>query len=129
MIVDTSAILAIVLEEPERDVMLRRIWEARERKISAGTWMELATVIARRHPEKTRLIETLLRSMRLVIVDVTLEQARLGRDGYRVYGRGTGHRAYLNFGDCFAYALAKATGEPLLFKGDDFVHTDVTAAA
>ena len=129
MIVDTSAILAIVLEEPERDAMLRRIWEARERKISAGTWMELATVIARRHPEKARLIETLLRSIRLEIVDVTLEQARLGQDGYRVYGRGTGHRAYLNFADCFAYALAKATGESLLFKGDDFVHTDITPAA
>lgn len=129
MIVDTSAIMAIALEESERDVLLRRIWEARERKISAGTWMELATVIARRHPEKTRLIETLLRSIKLEIVDLTLEQAQLGRDGYRAYGRGTGHRAHLNFGDCFAYALAKATGEPLLFKGDDFVHTDVTPAA
>ena len=121
--------MAIALEESERDVLLRRIWEARERKISAGTWMELATVIARRHPEKTRLIETLLRSIKLEIVDLTLEQAQLGRDGYRTYGRGTGHRAHLNFGDCFAYALAKATGEPLLFKGDDFVHTDITPAA
>ncbi|TGX55575.1 type II toxin-antitoxin system VapC family toxin [Sphingomonas gei] len=129
MIVDTSAILAIVLEEPERDMMLRRILEARERRISAGTWMELATVITRRHPEKAHLIETLLWSIRLTISDVTPEQARLGRDGYRAYGRGTGHPARLNFGDCFAYALAKATGEPLLFKGDDFVHTDVTAAA
>lgn len=125
---DTSAILAIVLEEPERDVMLRRILEARERHISAGTWLELATVTTRRHPEKAHLIETLLRSIKITIVDVTLEQARLGRDGYRTYGRGSRHRARLNFGDCFAYALAKATGEPLLFKGDDFVHTDITAA-
>ncbi|WP_029935482.1 type II toxin-antitoxin system VapC family toxin [Sphingomonas sp. UNC305MFCol5.2] len=128
MIVDTSAILAIALEEPERDAMLRRIFEARERRISAGTWMELATVVARRHPEKAHLIEALLRSIRLTIADVTPEQARLGRDGYRIYGRGTGHLAYLNFGDCFAYALAKATDEPLLFKGNDFVHTDVTPA-
>jgi ribonuclease VapC len=129
VIVDTSAILAIALEEPERDVLLRRIWEARERRISAGTWMELATVVTRRHPEKARLIEALARSIRLTVVDVTLEQARLGQEGYRIYGRGTGHPARLNFGDYFAYALAKATGEPLLFKGDDFVHTDVIAAA
>jgi ribonuclease VapC len=91
--------------------------------------MELATVITRRHPEKAHLIEALLRSIRLTVADVTLEQARLGREGYRTYGRGTGHPARLNFGDCFAYALAKATGEPLLFKGDDFAHTDITPAA
>lgn len=91
--------------------------------------MELATVVTRRHPQKAHLIETLLRSIRLTIVDVTSEQAWLGREGYRAYGRGSGHPARLNFGDCFAYALAKTTGEPLLFKGDDFVHTDITPAA
>lgn len=129
MIVDTSAILAIALEEPERDVLLRKIWEARERQISAGTWMELASVVTRRHPDKARLVETLVRSLRLTVADVTVEQARLGQDAYRAYGRGTGHPARLNFGDCFAYALARVTGYPLLFKGDDFVHTDITAAA
>lgn len=128
MIVDTSAIMAIVLEEPERDAMLRKIVTAGTRRISAGTWMELATVITRRHPEKAHLVDTLLRSIRLATEDVTLEQAKLGRDGYRTYGRGTRHEARLTFGDCFSYALAKATGEPLLFKGDDFAHTDITAA-
>ena len=62
------------------------------------------------------------------IQPVTIEQARTARDAYREYGRGTQHRAKLNFGDCFAYALAKETGEPLLYKGNDFVHTDVVAA-
>lgn len=127
MIVDTSAVMAIVLEEPERDAMLRKLLESPVRRMSAGTWMELATVIIRRHPAKTRLVETLLRTLNLVIEDVTREQAQLGRDAYRAYGRGT-HRARLNFGDCFAYALSKATGEPLLFKGDDFAQTDVVAA-
>lgn len=128
MIVDTSAVMAIVLEEPERDVMLRKLLESPVRRISAGTWMELATVIIRRHPTKTRLVEVLLRHLNLVVEDVTREQVQLGRDAYRAYGRGTGHRARLNFGDCFAYALSKATGEPLLFKGDDFARTDVVAA-
>ncbi len=129
MIVDTSALMAIVLEEPERDDMLRKIFEAKDRRISAGTWMELAAVVTRKHPEKAQLVDALVRSMRLTIEAVTLEQARLGRDGYRTYGRGTGHQAQLNFGDCFAYALAMAMEEPLLYKGDDFVHTDITSAA
>lgn len=90
--------------------------------------MELATVIIRQHPAKTRLMETLVRALNLVVEDVTREQALLGRDAYRAYGRGTGHPARLNFGDCFAYALSRATGEPLLFKGDDFARTDVVAA-
>jgi ribonuclease VapC len=128
VILDTSAIMAIVLEEPERDVMLRKLLESPVRRISAGTWMELATVIIRRHPTKTRLVEVLLRHLNLVIEDVTREQAQLGCDAYRAYGRGTRHPARLNFGDCFAYALSKATGEPLLFKGDDFARTDVVAA-
>lgn len=128
MIVDTSAVMAIVLEEPERDAMLRTLLESPVRRMSAGTWMELATVIIRRHPTRTRLVETLLRTLNLVIEDVTREQALLGRDAYRAYGRGTGQHARLNFGDCFAYALSKATGEPLLFKGDDFARTDVLAA-
>jgi ribonuclease VapC len=59
---------------------------------------------------------------------VTKDQARIGREAYRDFGKGSGHPAQLNFGDCFAYALAKVTGEPLLFKGSDFVHTDVTPA-
>lgn len=120
--------MAIILEEPESDAMLRKILEASTRRISAGTWMELATVVTRRHPAKAKLAETLLQQIGLAIESVTPEQARLGTDAYRAFGRGTRHPARLNFGDCFAYALAKATGEPLLFKGDDFSKTDIVAA-
>jgi ribonuclease VapC len=72
-------------------------------------------------------LQSLADAARLVIAPVNAEQAEIGYRAYREYGRGH-HRARLNFGDCFAYALAKATGEPLLFKGDDFIHTDITAA-
>ncbi len=73
-----------------------------------------------------RAVGLTISSARLVIELVTEAQARIAREAYRDFGKGTGHRAGLNFGDCFAYALAKATGEPILFKGDDFKHTDVT---
>lgn len=128
MILDISAIMAIVLEEPEAETMLTKIAQAPVRRISAGTWMELATVLARRHPAKAHLVEHMLLSANVVVEPVSAQQAMLGRDGYRRYGKGMKHPARLNFGDCFAYALSKATGEPLLFKGDDFGHTDVLAA-
>jgi ribonuclease VapC len=128
MIVDTSALVAIALEEPDADLMLRKLFGTPVRRISAGTWMELSTVIIRRHPAKAPLVEALLQRLNLIIEDVTSEQAKLGKEAYRAYGRGTGSRARLNFGDCFSYALAKATGEPLLFKGDDFAQTDILAA-
>ena len=76
----------------------------------------------------TRRLDDLLREAQIVIEPVTEAQARIARDAYRDYGRGSGHPARLNFGDCFAYALARETGERLLFKGDDFAHTDVTPA-
>lgn len=128
MIIDTSAILAIVLDEPEAEQMLRKIAEVPVRRISAGTWMELATVVARRHPAKAHVVEEFLTAGGVVVESVTPGHAALGKEGYRKYGRGTSHPARLNFGDCFAYALAKATGEPLLYKGDDFARTDVVAA-
>lgn len=128
MIVDTSALMAIVLNEPESDMMLRKILEASPRRISAATWMEVATVVIRRHPAKANLMEALLKRVQLAIEPVTSELARSGVDAYGKFGRGTGHPARLNFGDCFAYALAKETGEPLLFKGDDFAQTDIIAA-
>ena len=128
MIVDTSAIMAILLDEAESEEMLRKITEAPTCRMSAGTLMELNTVVLRRHPTKARVVENLIQSAGITIEDVTLDQVARGRDGYRAYGRGARHRARLSFGDCFAYGLAKATGEPLLFKGGDFVHTDVLAA-
>jgi ribonuclease VapC len=96
--------------------------------MSVGTWMELSVVLVRRHPGKAYVVENLLRSGGFVFEPVTVEQAIIGREAYRTYGQGSRHHARLNFGDCFAYALSKATGEPLLFKGEDFAATDVLQA-
>ena len=129
MIVDTSAILAIALDEPERVRFRTLIAEAQRCALSAGSWIELSAVVTRRHPDSVlAAIGRLIAEARITIAPVTIEQAQIGHEAYRVYGKGR-HPARLNFGDCFAYALAKATGEPLLYKGDDFVHTDVRAAA
>ena len=130
MIVDTSAIMAMLLEEAEADEMLRLMVTAPARRMSAGSWVELGTVLVRRQdPELARRAERILPGLRIDVVPVTAVQAEIGRRGYREYGRGTGHPARLNLGDCFSYALAKETGEPLLFKGDDFTHTDIARAA
>lgn len=79
-------------------------------------------------PVATRRVDDLVATLGIEIVPVTAEHVTLGRAAYRDFGRGSGHRARLNFGDCFAYALARATAEPILFKGDDFTHTDVIPA-
>ncbi|SFP73373.1 type II toxin-antitoxin system VapC family toxin [Sphingomonas rubra] len=126
MIVDTSALFAILLHEPEGLRFRSLIAKAHTPRISAGSVVELQAVLTRRfNGELDDEADELLAASRLVIVPVTGDQALIGREAYRRYGIGTGHRANLNFGDCFAYALARATGEPLLFKGDDFTHTDV----
>lgn len=128
MIVDTSAIMAIALLEPEADAFVTRLTAAATPRMSAGSWIELSVVVMRRHPEKADVVEQILRRVGLTIAPVTAEQGQIGRDAYARFGQVSGHAARLNFGDCFAYALAKATGEPLLFKGDDFIHTDITPA-
>ena len=81
-----------------------------------------------RDPVAGQRFDDLLREARIVVEPITEPQARIAREAYRDFGRGSGHPARLNFGDCFAYALARATGEPLLFKGNDFVHTDIAPA-
>ena len=124
MIVDSSAIMAIVLREPEHPIFLRLMANAPVRRLSAGTWIELAAVAVGGKLMATDWLDRALAEYELIIEPVTAEQALIGHAAYRRYGVGSGHRARLNFGDCFAYALAKATGEPLLFKGDDFTHTD-----
>lgn len=85
-------------------------------------------MLTRRTDELRPGLAITMQRFSIIITPVALEQAELGHDAHRRYGRGTGHPARLNFGDCFAYALAKALGEPLLFKGDDFARTDVTPA-
>ena len=102
---------------------------ATSRRVSAATFLEAAIVIdGSRDPVASRRFDDLCRAAQLVIEPVTEAQARIAREAYRDFGKGSGHPAGLNFGDCFAYALARATGERLLFKGNDFVHTDVPPA-
>jgi len=129
MIVETSALVAILREEPERPAFVAAIEGAGRRRISAASYLETAIVIdASRTAMLSRRFDDYVRASGLVLEPVTEEQVRIAREAYRDFGKGSGHRAQLNFGDCFAYALAKITGEPLLFKGDDFIHTDVTLA-
>ena len=130
MIVDTSALVAIALDEPERLELQELIVDSTTPRLSAANLVELFIVVDR-HTNRSvsDRIDTLLGALGLVIEPVTAEQALIAREAYRLFGRGNGHPARLNYGDCFAYALAKSLGEPLLFKGDDFIHTDVAAAA
>jgi ribonuclease VapC len=129
MIIDTSALLAILRDEPEAASYAEAIQQANSRRLSAVSFVETAVVVdGGRDPVASRGFDDLLQAAQIAIDPVTEAQARVARDAYRDFGRGSGHPAKLNFGDCFAYALAKITGEPLLFKGKDFVHTDVDQA-
>ena len=129
MIIDTSAIIAILRDEAGASECARAIEKTRSRRISAANFVEAALVIdGSRDPIASRRFDEFFKEANIAVEALTLEQARLAREAYRDVGKGSGHLAKLNFGDCFAYALAKATGEPLLFKDDDFVHTDIAPA-
>ena len=129
MIIDTSALLAILRVEPEARSCADAIERSAVRRISAGNFLEAAVVIdSSRDPIASRRLDDLLQAANIAVEPVTQEQAQIGREAYRDFGKGSGHPAQLNFGDCFAYALAKVMAEPLLFKGSDFAHTDVTSA-
>jgi ribonuclease VapC len=125
MIIDTSALLAILFDEPDGPALLRQIAEAPIRLMSSANAVE-AWIVADRHANSAKgpALDALLETLGVDIVPVTIQHARLARTAYHTYGKGR-HPAGLNFGDCFAYALAKATDLPLLFKGDDFGQTDV----
>lgn len=128
MVVDTSALVAILLGEPDADDFARALDEAQVRLISAVTRVELSFVIEGRKGETGRAdLELLLRDGGFEIVSVTPQQAMIAIDAFRRFGRGR-HRAALNIGDCFSYALAVTTNHPLLFKGNDFIHTDLRPA-
>jgi ribonuclease VapC len=129
VIIDTSALIAILRAEDEASEMALAIERAQARRISAASYLETAVVIdASRDPIASRRFDELVDTAELRVEPVTHDQARIARDAYRDFGKGSGHKAGLNFGDCFAYALAKSTGEALLFKGYDFSHTDITPA-
>lgn len=129
MILDTSAIIAILRDEPEATAFANAIEQAAHRYISAVNYVEAAVVIdGSRDPIASRRFDDLIREAQLIIEPVTEAQARAARQAYRDFGKGSRHPARLNFGDCFSYALAKEKNEPMLFKGDDFPKTDITPA-
>ena len=129
MIVDTSAIVALVLGEADGPAIAAALASAETVRMSAASWLEAAVVLdGRRNPATSRRFDDLVAAIGVTVEPVTSAQAVEARRAYRDFGRGSGHPARLNFGDCFAYALARTTGEPLLFKGDDFGRTDVTSA-
>jgi ribonuclease VapC len=129
VIIDTSALIAILRAEDDASEMALAIERAQARRISAASYLETAVVIdASRDPIASRRFDELVDTAELRVEPVTHDQARIARDAYRDFGKGSGHKAGLNFGDCFAYALSKSSGEALLFKGNDFSHTDITPA-
>lgn len=126
MIVDTSAVVAIVRDEPEAAIFKQLIADAPIVRISAATYVEAGVVVDRaRDPRLSTALDVLLDSGGIIVESSTPRQAALARDAYQRFGRGSGHPARLNMGDCFSYALARDLGEPLLFKGDDFGLTDI----
>jgi ribonuclease VapC len=129
MVLDTSALLAVLLNEPEAAALARAIEADPVRLLSAANLVETGIVIEARVGEPGgRELDLLLHKAGIEVVPVDAAQAELGRHAYREFGKGR-HAAGLNYGDCFAYALALSTGEPLLFKGDDFSKTDVAGVA
>jgi ribonuclease VapC len=128
MILDTSALAAILFGEPEAALYTQLIHAADRCLISAANFVELSIVIeAQIGPGAGRQCDVFFRRAGIIIEPVTVDQAHLARQAYLDFGRGR-HAAGLNFGDCFAYALVKITGEPLLFKGEDFKKTDIASA-
>jgi ribonuclease VapC len=128
MVVDTSAIMALLLVEPEAPQFSRVLADTPGTLMSAVTRVELSFVAEGRKGSIGRaVLENFLHDSRIEVVAVSLRHAEIAIDAFRRFGRGR-HRAGLNIGDCFSYALAKATGLPLLFKGADFIHTDIRPA-
>lgn len=129
VVIDPSAIVAMINSEPEVRQILELCVASESIQLSAAGFVEAAIVLDNRNPAAASVeLDELLDLLSVTIVSITPAQARLARQAYRDFGRGSGHPARLNFGDCFSYALAKDTGEPLLFKGTDFSQTDVVAA-
>ncbi len=127
MIVDSSALIAVLRDEPEREEFIALLAQ-RSARMSAANWFEAAMVADSSRLRAGEHLDQLVEAAGITIEPVTEAHARSARIAFRRYGRGSGSPARLNFGDCLAYALSATSGEPLLFKGDDFTHTDVLAA-
>ncbi len=130
MIVDPSALLAILKFENEGPAFRDKLRDTLEPTLmSTGSWLEAGIVVDRENDAQlSNEFDALIADFGISIVPFTPSQATIARAAYRQYGKGSGHPAQLNFGDCFAYALAKESGEPLLFKGNDFSQTDIAPA-
>lgn len=129
MIADTSAILAILKDEGDAARYARAIATADACRLSAGSYLECGIVLdSQRDPIISRALDEFLDAAGFVIEPITEHQARLARAAYADFGKGSGHPAGLNFGDCLSYALATDLREPLLWKGDDFTHTGIRSA-
>jgi ribonuclease VapC len=129
VIIDTSALVAILRDEPDAERVIDALSGEADPRMSAATLVETAAVVdANKDPVLSRRLDELLIASAVRIEPLTEEHARIARQAYRDFGQSSGHPAGLNLGDCFSYALAAATGEPLLFKGDDFSETDLTPA-
>ena len=129
MIVDTSALVAILRSEPGSDRYVEALATAVAPCVSAATYVETAVVVdANRDPVLSARFDELLAVSRVAVEPVTQRQAEIARQAYREFGKGSGHPAGLNFGDCFTYALAHAMRDAVLYKGDDFAQTDVASA-
>jgi ribonuclease VapC len=130
MIVDSSAIIAIAYDEPESPALARTMNEVKTLRISAATYLETSIVLDKnRDPVISARLDELIEELKMIVEPVTAEQAKIARQAYRDFGKGSGHPAGLNFGDCFSYALARDKREPMLWKGDDFGHTDIRSAS
>ena len=128
MIVDTSVVIAILKDEQDASEISMILSRSRDCRMSAVSYVEAGVVVdGNQNPVLSRRLDDLLHDVQISIEPVTVNQARIAREAYRDFGKGR-QRAGLNLGDCFAYALAKETGEPLLYKGNDFRHTDIRRA-
>jgi ribonuclease VapC len=129
MIIDSSALIAILRNEPEAQIFAELIERAATVRISAATLFE-ASMVADKFgvPKLSARFDETVEQAKIIIEPFTATQARIARETYRNYGKGSGHPANLNFGDCFSFALAREKREPILFKGDDFGHTDLRSA-
>lgn len=128
MIVDTSALIALIQSEAASDAIGAALANTPRRALSAATLLEASIVADGTHdPVRSARFDALIEALELEVVPVTDDQVRIARQAFRDYGRGSGHPARLNCGDCFSYALARQRREPLLFVGDDFTHTDVAS--
>lgn len=129
IVVDSSAIVAILDREPDREQILRRLLDDDQPCVSAATIFETSIVLRTRHKKLAADHELdELVSTALTVLDVTADHVQIAREAHLRYGKGMGHPAQLNFGDCFSYALAKSLEVPLLYKGKDFARTDIKSA-